>query len=148
MGFVKELRDFALRGNVVDMAVGVVIGAAFGKIVSSLVGDVIMPVVGQVTGKVDFSDLYVNLSGETHDSLAAAKAAGAATIGYGVFLNTVVDFAIVAFALFMVIKAMNRLKRKEEALPPAPMTRECPECCLDIPLRAKRCPHCTSAVAA
>ena len=121
---LKEFRDFALRGNVVDMAVGVIIGAAFGRIVTSMVDDLLMPPIGQILGKVDFSDLFIDLSGAAPDSLAAAKAAGAATINYGVFLNNVVNFTIVAFALFMVVKGMNTLRRQAErekaATPPPP----------------------------
>ncbi|MGH8166442.1 MAG: large-conductance mechanosensitive channel protein MscL [Woeseiaceae bacterium] len=112
---LKEFKEFAMRGNVMDMAVGIIIGAAFGKIVSSFVADVIMPPIGLLMGNVDFSQLYVNLSGTEYPSLAAAQEAGAATINYGVFINTVLDFLIVAFAIFMVIRGMNKLKRKEEA---------------------------------
>jgi len=148
MGFFKEFREFAMRGNVVDMAVGVVIGAAFGKIVSSLVGDVMMPVIGRITGGVDFSDLYVNLSGGDYPTLAAAQEAGAATLNYGLFLNTVINFLIVAFAIFIAIKAMNKLKRKQAAAPaPTPTSKPCPECMMDVPLAAKRCGHCTSTLA-
>ena len=117
---LKEFKEFAMRGNVVDMAVGIIIGAAFGKIVSSLVNDVIMPPIGLIMGNVDFSQLYVNLSGVEYPSLAAAQEAGAATINYGTFINTVLDFAIVAFAIFMVIRAMNKLKKKEEEKPAEP----------------------------
>jgi len=120
MGMLKEFKEFAMRGNVVDMAVGIIIGAAFGKIVSSLVNDVIMPPIGKLMGNVDFSDLFINLSGGEYTSLAAAKAAGAATLNYGVFLNTVLDFIIVAFAIFMMIKVMNAAKRKAEEAPAAP----------------------------
>jgi len=141
---LKEFKEFAMRGNVVDMAVGIIIGAAFGKIVSSLVKDVIMPPIGKLMGNVDFSDLFINLSSGSYDSLKAAQDAGAATINYGVFINTVLDFVIVAFAIFMLIRTMNRLKQKEE---PAPVTtKECPECLSTIPLAAKRCAHCTSSV--
>jgi large conductance mechanosensitive channel len=141
---LKEFREFAMRGNVVDMAVGIIIGAAFGKIVSSMVQDVVMPPIGKLMGNVDFSDLFINLSSGSYNSLAEAKAAGAATINYGLFINTVLDFVIVAFAIFMLIRTMNKLKRKEE---PAPATtRECPECLSAIPLKAKRCAHCTSPV--
>ena len=117
---LKEFKEFAMRGNVVDMAVGIIIGAAFGKIVTSMVNDVIMPLVGVFMGKVDFSQLYINLSGVEYASLAAAKEAGAATINYGTFINTVLDFTIVAFAIFMVIRAMNKLKKKEEEKPAEP----------------------------
>jgi len=117
---LKEFKEFAMRGNVVDMAVGIIIGGAFGKIVSSLVNDVIMPPIGLLMGNVDFSQLYVNLSGVEYPSLAAAQEAGAATINYGAFINTVLDFTIVAFAIFMVIRAMNKLKKKEEEKPAEP----------------------------
>jgi len=117
---LKEFREFAMRGNVVDMAVGIVIGAAFGKIVTSLVNDLVMPPIGMLMGKVDFSELYLNMSGVDYPTLAAATEAGAPVIRYGAFVNTVLDFVIVAFAIFMVIRAMNRLKRQQEAAPPAP----------------------------
>ncbi len=120
MGMMKEFKEFAMRGNVMDMAVGIIIGGAFGKIISSLVGDVIMPPIGKLMGNVDFSNLFVNLGDGSFDSLAAAKAAGAATVNYGLFINTVLDFVIVAFAIFMLIKAMNSAKKKEEAKPAAP----------------------------
>jgi large conductance mechanosensitive channel len=141
---LKEFKEFAMRGNVVDMAVGIIIGAAFGKIVSSMVKDVIMPPIGRLMGNVDFSDLFINLSSGTYKSLKEAQDAGAATVNYGVFINTVLDFVIVAFAIFMLVRTMNKLKRKEE---PAPATtKECPECLSAIPLKAKRCAHCTSPV--
>jgi large conductance mechanosensitive channel len=139
---LKEFKEFAMKGNMVDMAIGVIIGAAFGKIVSSLVSDVLMPPIGTLTGGVDFSNLFYSLTGGTYASVAAAKAAGAATINYGIFLNTVIDFAIIAFVLFMIIKGMNSMKRKEAAA--APSTKDCPHCCTAIPLNAKRCPACTS----
>ncbi len=120
MGMLKEFREFAMRGNVIDMAVGIIIGAAFGKIVSSLVNDVIMPPIGKLLGNVDFSNLFINLGGGTYTSLAAAKQAGAATLNYGVFLNTVLDFVIVAFAVFMMVKAVNMARRREEAKPAPP----------------------------
>ena len=144
---LKEFKDFAMRGNVVDMAVGIIIGAAFGKIVSSLVNDIVMPPIGVLLGGVDFSEIFINLSGATYDSLTAAQEAGAATINVGVFINTVLDFIIVAFAIFMVIRAMNKLKRKEEAPAPAPTTKDCPHCLFSIPIKATRCAHCTSQVA-
>ena len=124
---LKEFRDFAMRGNVLDMAIGIIIGGAFGKIVSSLVGDIIMPPIGVLMGRVDFSQLYVNLSGTPYPSLAAAQAAGAATLRYGGFLQTIIDFIIIAFAVFMLVKAVNRAKKKEEdkpAAPPAPSKQE------------------------
>lgn len=139
MGMLKEFRDFAIKGNVVDMAVGIIIGAAFGKIVSSLVNDVIMPPIGVLLGNVDFSQLAITLREKTAE-------AEAVTINYGVFINTVIDFVIVAFAIFLVIKQINRLKK---APPPAdPTTKECPQCCSTIPIKASRCPHCTSELAA
>jgi large conductance mechanosensitive channel len=138
----KEFREFAIKGNVMDMAVGIIIGAAFGRIVGSLVNDVLMPPIGRLLGKVDFSNLFINLSGTGYDSLAAAKAAGAPTLNYGLFLNTVLEFLIVAFAVFLVVKQVNRLKR--EPAPAAPTTRECPHCLTAIPLKATRCPACTS----
>jgi large conductance mechanosensitive channel len=142
---LKEFKEFAMRGSMVDLAVGIIIGAAFGKIVTSLVNDVIMPPIGLLLGKVDFSNLFVNLSGENFATLAEAKEAGAATINYGLFLNTVIDFLIVAFVIFMVIKQMNRLKRQEEA-PAAPVTKDCPFCFTDIPVKATKCPNCTADI--
>ena len=142
---VKEFKEFAMRGNAVDMAVGIIIGAAFGKIVSSLVSDVLMPPIGLLVGNVDFSDLFINLSGKTFESLKDAKAAGAATINYGLFINTVIDFTIVAFAIFMMIRILNRMKRKEAAAPAT--TKECTFCLSVIPVKAIRCPHCTSQLA-
>ena len=144
MGMVKEFKEFAVKGNVVDMAVGIIIGGAFGTIVKSLVADVIMPPIGLLLGGVDFSNLYIVLGSGEYESLDAAKEAGAATINYGVFINTVLDFIIVAFAIFMVIRAMNKLKRKEEAPPAEPTTKECPQCLSTIPIKALRCAHCTA----
>lgn len=141
----KEFKEFAVRGNVVDMAVGIIIGAAFGKTVNSVVSDIIMPPIGLLLGGVDFSSLYLNLSGQSYPSLEAARAAGAATINYGLFLNALINFAIVAFAVFLLIKGINRLKRKEPATAAtAPATRECPFCLSSIPVKASRCAHCTS----
>jgi large conductance mechanosensitive channel len=140
---LKEFREFAMRGNVVDMAVGIIIGAAFGKIISSLVSDIIMPPIGVLLGGVDFSEIYVNLSGGDYATLAAAQEAGAATMNFGVFINTILDFVIVAFAIFLVIRAMNRMKRKEEA-PAEVTTKECPRCLSEIPIKATRCAHCTT----
>jgi large conductance mechanosensitive channel len=142
----KEFRDFAMRGNVIDLAVGIIIGAAFGKIVTSLVNDILMPPLGVILGKVDFSDLFVNLSGKTYASLAEAKAAGAATINYGVFINNIIDFVIVAFAVFLLIRQVNRFTAKPAA-PAAPTTKECRYCASTIPLKATRCPQCTSELA-
>jgi large conductance mechanosensitive channel len=140
---LKEFKAFILRGNVVDLAIGVIIGAAFGKIVSSFVGDVLMPPIGLLLGKAEFSNLFINLSGQNYPTVAAAKAAGAPTLNYGAFLQTIVDFVIVAFAVFLVIKQVNRLS---PPAPPAPATRPCPLCLSNIPLRATRCAHCTSEV--
>ena len=143
---LKEFKEFAMRGNMLDMAVGIIIGAAFGKIITSLVGDVLMPPLGLVLGKVDFSNLFLNISGKSYDSLAAAKAAGAPTINYGLFLNNIIDFLIVAFAVFMLIRQVNRLKKAETA--PMAVTRECPYCLSAVAMKATRCPHCTSALPA
>jgi large conductance mechanosensitive channel len=140
----KEFKEFAMRGNVMDMAVGIIIGAAFGKIVASFVEDVLMPPLGLLIGKVDFSSLFVNLSGKSYETLAAAKAAGAPTLNYGVFLNVCINFVIVAFAIFLLIRTMNRLKREEKPPAPAPTTKACPQCLMDVPLAAKKCGHCTS----
>ncbi len=144
---LKEFRDFAMRGNVVDFAVGIIIGAAFGRIVTSLVNDIIMPPIGVLLGHVDFSNLFMSLSGRSYASLAAAKAAGAATLNYGVFINTVIEFAIVAFAVFLLVRGLSRLTRKPAPAPAAPTTKECPYCASTIALKATRCPHCTSALA-
>jgi len=141
---LKEFKEFAMRGNVVDMAVGIIIGAAFGKIVSSLVNDILMPPVGVLLGKVDFSNLFVNLSGKSYATVAEAKAAGAATISYGIFINHIIDFTIVAFAIFMLVRQINRLRRQPEAVPAELTTKECPYCLSNISLKAIRCPHCTS----
>jgi large conductance mechanosensitive channel len=143
---LKDFKEFIMRGNVVDMAVGVIIGGAFGKIVTSLVSDVIMPPIGRLTGGVDFSSLYINLSGVAYASLAEAQKAGAATINYGVFLNTVINFLIVAGAIFVMISQMNKLKAKfdKPAAAAAPSTKECPLCLSVIPLKAAKCAHCAS----
>ncbi len=139
----KEFKEFAMRGNVLDLAVGVIIGAAFGKIVASLVDDVLMPPLGKLLGRVNFSDLFINLSDKAYESLAAAKAAGAPTLNYGNFINTIINFLIVAFAIFMVVKTVNKWMPKA----PAPVTtKDCPECAMAIPVAAKKCGHCTSAV--
>jgi large conductance mechanosensitive channel len=139
---LKEFKAFAMRGSVLDLAVGVIIGAAFGKVVSSLVDDVLMPPLGRLIGKVDFSNLYINLSGTHYDTFAEAKAHGVA-LSYGNFINTIINFLIVAFAIFVLVRAVNRWMPK----PPAPVTtRDCPQCAMAIPVAAKKCGHCTSAV--
>jgi len=144
----KEFKEFAMRGNVLDMAVGIIIGAAFGKIVASFVEDVMMPPLGLLIGKVDFSNLFVNLSGKSFETIAAAKAAGAPTLNYGVFMNVCINFLIVAFAVFLLVRGMNRMKREEKAPPAAPTTKPCPQCLMDVPLAAKKCGHCTSLLSA
>jgi large conductance mechanosensitive channel len=144
---VKEFKAFVMRGNVIDLAVAVIIGAAFGKIISSLVSDVLMPPIGLVIGKVDFSGLYANLSGTSYPSLVAAKAAGAPTINYGMFINATIDFVIVAFVLFMVIRTTNHMQQRLiKADAAAPTTKECPFCYEAIPIKATRCGHCTSSL--
>ena len=143
----KDLKAFILRGNVLDLAVGIIIGAAFGKIVTSLVNDIIMPPIGLLLGKVDFSSLFVNLSGRPMESLAAAKAAGAVTIRYGVFINAVLDFLIVAVVIFFLIRAINKLVPKPKPAAAAPATKDCPFCLSAVPLKATRCLHCTSQLA-
>ena len=142
---LKDFKEFAVRGNVIDLAVGVIVGAAFGAIVTSLVNDVVMPPIGQVVGNVDFKDLFVSLNGQTYKSLAEAKAAGAPVIAYGSFLNTVLNFLIVALVIFLMVKQVNRLKKPDVAA--APSTKDCPYCATAIPLKAVRCPHCTSDLA-
>lgn len=149
----REFKEFAMRGNVLDMAVGIIIGGAFGTIISSLVSDVLMPPIGMALGNVDFSDLFILLkegadAAAPYASLADAKTAGAVTINYGVFINSVISFLIVAFAVFMLIRTMNRLKREEAPPLVEPTTRDCPFCCSTIPLKATRCAHCTSEVKA
>ena len=139
---LKEFKAFAMRGNVIDMAVGIIIGAAFGKIVSSFVTDMLMPPIGLLLGKVDFSNLFITLSMHDHfNTLAEAKAAGVPTWNYGLFLNTVIDFVIVAFAIFLLIRQVNRFQAKPEAVP---STKDCPFCLSKIAIKATRCPHCTS----
>ena len=148
----KEFKEFAVKGNVVDMAVGIIIGAAFGTIVKSLVADIIMPPIGLLLGNVDFSELFIILKGGAkalppYNTLTDAQAAGAVTINYGVFINNVISFLIVAFSIFIVIKGINNLKRKEQEIPPAaPTTKDCPYCFSKIPLTATRCPMCTSQI--
>ncbi len=138
---LAEFKKFVMRGNVLDMAVGIIIGAAFGKIVSSFVADVLMPPLGLLLGGIDFSNLFISLGGQTYKSLAEAKAAGAATINYGLFINSIIDFLIVAFAIFLMIRQVNRFTAPKTA---AATTKECPFCCTSIPIPAVRCPQCTS----
>ena len=150
---LKEFKEFAMRGNVVDMAVGIIIGAAFGRIVSSLVADIVMPPIGLLLGNIDFANLFIVLKEGAkavgpYASLSAAKAAGAVTINYGLFINTVITFLIVAFAVFLLVRNINRLKREEEAPPVASTTKECPYCISTIPIKATRCSHCTSELKA
>lgn len=142
----KEFKEFAVKGNVLDMAVGIIIGAAFGKIVTSLVEDVIMPPLGLLLGKIDFANLYINLSGQQWEALDAARKAGAPMIRYGVFLNQALSFVIVAFAVFLIVKAVNRLRQQAETVEEA-SEKLCPYCQTDIPVAATRCPHCTSQLA-
>ena len=149
---LKEFKKFAMRGNMMDMAVGIIIGAAFGAIIKSLVADVLMPPIGMLLGNVDFSNIFLVLKeGATpppYASLDAAKEAGAIVMSWGVFVNTIINFLIVAFAIFLVIRAMNKAKEKEEEAPAEPTTKECPECLSTIPIKANRCAHCTSVVKA
>ncbi len=139
---LKEFKEFALRGNVLDMAIGIILGIAFGKIVTSFVEDILMPPLGLVIGKVDFASLFVSLTGRHFDTVAAARAAGAPTLNYGLFVNNVLNFVIVAFVIFLLVRQVNRFKRQ----PAPPSTRECPYCCASIPLKATRCSACTSEV--
>lgn len=140
---LKEFKEFAMRGNVLDLAIGVIIGAAFGAIVNSAVADILMPPIGMLIGRVDFNDLFISLSGESYPSLVQAKAAGAPVIAYGSFLNTVLNFLIIAFAVFLIVKQVNRLKTPATA-PEVPSTKECPYCASSIPVKAVRCGFCTS----
>jgi large conductance mechanosensitive channel len=139
---LKEFKEFALRGNVLDMAVGIIVGAAFGQIVNSFVQDVMMPPIGRLIGHADFSNLFVTLTGQHYDTVAAAKTAGAATLNYGMFLNTIINFLIVAFAVFLLVRQVNRLMPKPA--PAAPTTRDCPYCLSAVPMKAIKCAHCTS----
>ncbi len=149
---LKEFKEFAMKGNVVDMAVGIIIGAAFGTIVKSLVADVIMPPIGLLLGGVDFSNLFLTIKqGATagpFTTIAEAQKAGAVTINYGMFINTIISFLIVAFAIFMVIRGLNTMKREEEAAPEEPTEKDCPKCFTSIPIKALRCPNCTSELSA
>src|ERR1043165_4330431 len=142
----KEFKEFAMRGSVIDLAVGVIIGAAFGKIVSSLVDDIIMPPIGRLLHGVDFSNLFITLDSRHFDTLAAAKAAGAPTLNYGLFLNAVINFLIVAFCVFLLVQQVNRFAKKPEPAA-TPTTKECPQCAMSIPLKEKKCPHCTAQIA-
>src|SRR6202050_3914821 len=144
---LKEFKEFAMRGNVLDMAVGIIVGAAFGQIVNSFVQDILMAPIGRLLGHVDFSNLFVSLSDTHYDTIAAAKAAGAATLNYGLFLNTVINFLIVAFAVFLLVRQVNRSAPKPAPAAPA-ATRDCPYCLSAVPLKATRCPHCTSELRA
>ena len=145
---LKEFKEFAMKGNVLDMAVGIVIGAAFGTIIGSLVADVVMPPIGLLLGNVDFSNLFLVLKegkvAGPYVSLAAAKAAGAVSMNIGVFINTIINFIILAFAIFLLIRSVNQMRRKEQAPPPVPTTKDCPHCFTAISIKATRCPHCTS----
>jgi large conductance mechanosensitive channel len=143
---LNEFKEFAMRGSMLDMAVGIILGAAFGKIISSLVKDVLMPPIGLALGGVDFSGLFVNLSDITYASLAEAQEAGAATINYGLFVNSILDFVIVAFVIFLMVRQVNRLKRQQEEPAAAPTTKECPQCVSVIPIKATRCGYCTSTL--
>ncbi len=144
-GMIGEFREFAMRGNMLDMAVGIIVGAAFGRVVSSFVSDVLMPPISLFTGRADFSGRFINLSGHAYATLAEAKAAGAATLNYGLFLNTIFDFLLVALAVFLLIRQVNRLK--ETAKPPTETTKSCPYCCSAVAAKATRCPQCTSVLA-
>ncbi len=141
---LKEFKEFAMRGNVIDLAIGIIIGGAFGRIVTSLVNDIIMPPLGLLLAKVDFSSMYLNISGMSYSNLAAAKADGAATINYGSFINTIIDFIIVAFAIFLLVRAINRMTKAPAPAPAATTNKECPFCHTQIPIKASRCPNCTS----
>jgi large conductance mechanosensitive channel len=143
---LKEFKEFIMRGNVLDLAVAVVIGAAFGKIVASFVEDILMPPIGLALGGADFSNLFINLSGKAYPSVAAAKAAGAPTLNYGIFLNNIINFLIIAFAIFLLIKQINSLQKPAPAPAPVPTTKECPHCLSVIAIKATRCAHCTSVL--
>lgn len=144
---LKEFKEFAIRGNVIDLAIGIIIGGAFGKVVDSLVKDMIMPPVGMIMGKVNFASLFINLSATQYATLEEAKKAGAATLNYGMFISTIVDFLIMAFVVFLMVKQINRMKKEAPVPAAAPDSKECPFCLSKIPLQATRCPHCTSNLA-
>jgi large conductance mechanosensitive channel len=141
---LKDFREFVIRGNVLDLAVAVMIGAAFGAVVTSMVNDIVMPPIGLLLGRVDFKDLFISLNGQSYATLAAAKAAAAPVITYGRFLNTVINFLIIAFVIFLIVRQVSRLQRKPAAAPVVPTTKDCAFCCTPIPIAAKRCPNCTS----
>lgn len=141
---LKEFKEFAVKGSVLDLAIGVIVGGAFGKIVSSLVNDIIMPVIGRLVGKVDFSNLFISLDGTSYRTLAEAKEAGAATLNYGVFINTIIEFLIISFSLFLVVRQVNKLRHSDE--PVEKTTKECEFCLSEIPIKAVRCPYCTSVL--
>ena len=143
---LKEFKEFAMRGNVLDMAIGIVIGAAFGAIVTSFVDDILMPPIGMLLGSVDFTNLFISLDGQHYATLADAQAAGAATINYGLFLSVIIDFLIIAFVIFLLVRQINRMRAEPEEVPAEPTTKDCPYCATEIPLQATRCPHCTSEI--
>ena len=144
---LKEFKEFAMRGSVLDMAIGIILGAAFGKVVAALVSEILMPPIGMLLGHVDFSSFFINLTATHYATMAEAKKAGAAVIAYGAFVNTIIEFLIVAFAVFLVVRQVNRM-RKQAPAPPAPESKECPYCVSSIPLKATRCPQCTSQLQA
>jgi large conductance mechanosensitive channel len=146
---IKEFKEFAMKGNMVDLAIGVIIGGAFGKVVTSIVNDIVMPPIGLLLGKVKFTDLFISLNGGSYKTLEDAKAAGAPTLNYGLFINTIVDFLIVSLVIFFVVKQLNRFRRKQEDKPdPKMLTKECPECLSEIPKPAVRCKYCTAKLEA
>jgi large conductance mechanosensitive channel len=144
MGMLSEFKEFAVKGSVIDLAIGIVIGGAFGKIVSSMVNDIIMPPIGLLLGRVNFADMFISLDGKTYASLTEAKAAAAPTLNYGAFINVVIEFLIIAFVIFLLVKQINKMKREQEAAPAAPNKKDCPYCKESIPIAAVKCPHCTS----
>jgi large conductance mechanosensitive channel len=144
LGLIKEFKEFAVKGNVIDLAVGVMIGGAFSKIVSSLVNDMVMPPIGMLFGKVDFTNLFFTLGKQEYQTLAEAQKAGVPTINYGLFINNIIQFLIVAIVIFLVIRQINKLKRKEEKSSPSPTNKECPFCTTSIPIKASKCPQCTA----
>ena len=143
---LKEFKEFAMRGSVLDMAIGFVIGAAFGAIVTSFVNDILMPPIGMLLGSVDFTNLFISLNGQHYATLADAQAAGAATLNYGLFINNVINFLIIAFVIFLLVRQINRLRAELEEVPAEPTTKDCPYCATEISIQATRCPHCTSEI--